>query len=230
MIFNFTFGRYQMAIKTSRRPGRPKKTIFQKLQEYLLQIKRLAKDKRFAGHPLSRVFRHIFEEKKIRQVFGVNLLTITLITGTLSSSISAFSAGGETEIANINSQIVQLTTERSVRFPVESLRITQGYHRFHRAVDFGEISGAPVYPIMDGIVESISYQRFGYGNHIIINHSSGFKSLYAHLSKIIVKQGEEVDKNTVIGLIGSTGWATGPHLHLEVHDNGQPFNPLTILK
>jgi len=230
MILNLYFGRYQMAIKTSRRPGRPRKTIFQKLQEYFNQLLRLAKDRRYSNHPANRVLRRVFEAKKVRQFFGLNLLAITLFTGVVSPSISAFSTSKEAEITNISSQVVQLTTEHSVRYPVDSLRITQGYHLFHRAVDFAEVIGSPVYPLMDGVVESVSYQRFGYGNHIIINHGSGFKSLYAHLSKILVKPGEEVDKNTVIGLIGATGWATGPHLHLEVYDNGQPFNPLTILK
>ena len=64
----------------------------------------------------------------------------------------------------------------------------------------------------------------------MINHGSGFKSLYAHLAKITVNEGDEVDKNTVLGTVGSTGWSTGSHLHLEVYDNGRTFNPLTILK
>ena len=65
---------------------------------------------------------------------------------------------------------------------------------------------------------------------MLINHGSGFKSLYAHLGKIVVLPGDEVDKNTVIGTVGSTGWSTGSHLHLEVYENDRTFNPLTILK
>lgn len=219
-----------MAINIGRKSGRPKKTIFEKLQEYLNQLFRLAKDRRYSSHPISRVLRRVFEAKKVKQLFGLNLMAIIFFTGVVSPSISAFSANTEAEITNISPQIVQLTTERSVRIPVDSLKITQGYHLFHRAVDFADISGSPVYPVMDGVVESVTYQRFAYGNHIIINHGSGFKSLYAHLSKIVVKNGEEVDKNTVIGTVGFTGWATGPHLHLEAYDNDRTFNPLTILK
>lgn len=230
MTLNLYFGQYQAVVKINRKSGRPKKTILQKLQEYFVQLKRLAHDRRYSSHPISRVLRRVLENKRVKQVFGLNLMAITLFAGVVSPSVSALSANPEAEITSISPQIIQLTTENSVRFPVESGRITQGYHRFHRAVDFAEAFGSPVYPVMGGIVESISFQRFGYGNHIIINHGSGFKSLYAHLSKIIVKEGQEVDKNTVVGLIGATGWATGPHLHLEVHDNGQPFNPLTILK
>jgi len=227
MIWKIKIGRYQLALR--RVGGRPKKTIFSQIREYFSYLKKIAKDKRFSGNPLSKVFRRVFEAKKIRQVFGINLLAIAIATGIASPSISAFSSG-EVEITNISPQVIQLTTQNSIRWPVESVRITQGYHRFHQAIDLAEPLGSPVYPITEGRVESISWQRFGWGNHIIINHGSGFKSLYAHLSKIVVKEGQEVDKNTVIGLIGSTGWSTGPHLHLEVYDNGQPFNPLTILK
>jgi len=227
MIWKIKIGRYQLTLE--KIAGRPKKTILSQAGEYFSYLKKIAKDRRFSGNPLSKVFRRIFEAKKIRQAFGVNLLAIAVATGVISPSISAFSSA-ETEITNISPQVIQLTTQNSIRWPVESVKITQGYSRFHQAIDLAEPLGSPVYPLTEGKIEEISRQRFGYGNHIIINHGSGFKSLYAHLSKIVVKEGQEVDKNTVIGLIGSTGWSTGPHLHLEVYDNGQPFNPLIILK
>lgn len=230
MILKFTTGRYQMAIKAGRRLGRPKKTIFQKLQEYFIQLRRLAKDRRYSSYPVNRVLRRVFETKKVKQVFGLNLMAIALLTGVISPSIPAFTNNSEIEITDVTPQVIELTTKHSVRMPVDSLRITQGYHLFHQGIDFGEALNSPVYPIMDGKVESVFYSRFAYGNHIIVNHGSGFKSLYAHLAKIVVKEDDEVDKNTVLGTIGSTGWATGPHLHLEVYDNGRPLNPLTILK
>jgi murein DD-endopeptidase MepM/ murein hydrolase activator NlpD len=228
MIWKIKLGRYQLSLR--RVGGRPKKTIFSQIREYFSYLRKIAEDKRFSGNPVSRVLRRIFETKKIRQLFGVNLLTIAIVSGAVSPSISAISPNEMTEITSISPKIVQLTTQNSVRWPVEEIRITQGFHQYHKAIDLAEPVGSPVYPIMDGVVESISYQRFGYGNHIIIDHGSGFKSLYAHLSKVIIKKGQEVDKNTVLGLVGSTGRSTGPHLHLEVHDNGQPFNPLMILK
>jgi len=228
MIWKIKIGRYQFTLK--RAAGRPKKTIFSQLREYFSYLRKIAKDRRFSGNSLSKVFRRIFETKKIRRLFGVNLLTVALVSGVVSPSISAISPSETAEITSISPQIVQLTTQNSVRWPVEEVRITQGYHRYHKAIDLAEPVGSPVYPIMDGVVESVFYQRLGYGNHIIVNHGSGFKSLYAHLSKIVIKKGQEIDKNTVIGLVGSTGRSTGPHLHLEVYDNNQPFNPLTVLK
>jgi murein DD-endopeptidase MepM/ murein hydrolase activator NlpD len=190
----------------------------------------VATDRRFTGHPVSRVLRRVFETKEARQFLGVNLLALTIVSGTMAPGISAFISNPEEELTIPNSQIIQLTTEETIRVPLDSFVVSQGYHTFHRAVDLNEIAGAPVYPIMEGIVEEVNYSRFSYGNHVIIDHGSGFESLYAHLGKIVVKKDEEVDKNTVIGTVGSTGLSTGPHLHLEVYDHGQPFNPLTILK
>jgi len=229
MIWKVKIGRYQLALR--KKSGRPKKSIFSRTREYFSYLRKIAKDRRFSGNPVSRVFRRLFETKKARELFGINLLVTALITSTVSPSISApLAKEGEEIIPSISPQIIEFTTQNSVRWPVESIRITQGYRRFHQAIDLAEPLGSPVYPLTEGKVEKIFRQRVGYGNHIIIDHGSGFKSLYAHLSKIIVKEGQEVDKNTVIGLVGSTGWSTGPHLHLEVYDNGQTFNPLTILK
>ena len=201
-----------------------------RFEELVFYVVKLIKDKRRAGQPLSRIFRQIFENKKTRRIFGLNLTLVALFTGILIPPISAFSGNPQTEITTINPEIIQLTTESSVRVPTDSFIVSQGYSLFHRGIDLDGQTGEPVYPVMDGQVESVIYDRFALGNHIVINHGSGFKSLYAHLSKIVVKENEEVDKGTVIGTIGSTGMAFGDHLHLEVYDNNRPFNPLTILK
>ena len=174
--------------------------------------------------------RRLAENRQIRHAFNINLMAASLLLGIVSPSVSAFTDNPAEEITTVNPVISQLTTEHSVRVPTENFIINQGYSFFHPGIDLKGAIGEPVYPIMPGMVEQTVADRFGYGNHVIVNHGSGFKSLYAHFSKIIAKEGQEVDKNTVIGLIGSTGWSTGPHLHFEVWDNGRPFNPLTILK
>lgn len=74
-----------------------------------------------------------------------------------------------------------------------------------------------IYPIASGKVQSINAKGSAYGNHVVISHADGFVSLYAHLSQIYVKENQGVDLNTVIGVEGATGNATGSHLHLEVH-------------
>jgi len=213
MTLKITLGRHQLAVSLNRKRGRPAKTSFQ-----------------FSARSLSRTLRRLFEYKRIREILGLNLAVVVLFTGTLGTSISAFSGNPTPEITTLTADTVALVTTRSVRVPVDSFQITQGYHFFHQAIDLKEMLGAPVYPIMEGVVESVSFSRFSYGNHVIIDHGSGFRSLYAHLGKIVVQEGEAVDKNTVIGTIGLTGWTTGPHLHLEVYDNDRPINPLTILK
>ena len=230
MTYTLTLGQHRLAVTLNRKPGRPKKRYSIRFYNFILYLVRLATDNRRHGHPVSRVLRRLFENKKTKRILGINLTAIVLFTGIVAPATSAFRANPQTDNVNVDAQTVQLTTQSSVRLPVDSFRITQGYHLFHQAIDFGEAVGSPVYPIMDGVVETVSYNRFAYGNYIIINHGSGFKSLYAHLAKIVVEKNQEVDKNTVIGTIGTTGWTTGPHLHLEVYDNGRLINPLTILK
>ena len=229
MIYRFNFGRHQMAICLNRRRGRPNKPLAIQAKEFISYLIKIGTNQRLGGHPLSRVLRRVFENKKIKKIFSFNLVIFTLVSGIATPSISALSQNSEMELVKSSQSSIPLKTESSIRKPLNSFIISQGYHPFHRAIDFKEKMGTPVYSIADGLIEQISYSRFSYGNHIIINHGSGFKSLYAHLGKIIVKQGKKVNKNTVIGTVGSTGFSTGPHLHLEVYDHGEPFNPLTIL-
>ncbi len=97
--------------------------------------------------------------------------------------------------------------------------------RFHAGIDFTAPRGVEVYATADGVVEAVNTEIWGYGQHIIINHGNGFKTLYGHLSKFKVKRGQKVTRGMLIGLVGSTGKSTGPHLHYEVHKNGEKLNP-----
>jgi murein DD-endopeptidase MepM/ murein hydrolase activator NlpD len=101
--------------------------------------------------------------------------------------------------------------------------------RFHEGIDIGAPTGSSVVSANNGVViYAGSYG--GYGNTIIVDHGGGMSSMYAHLSKILVKNGAEVKKGDKIGLVGSTGWSTGPHLHFGVMKNGQYTNPWNYLK
>lgn len=82
---------------------------------------------------------------------------------------------------------------------------------------------------MKGTVIEAGASPFGYGNVILVDHGNGLVSLYAHLSKILSHKGDEVGMDTVIGLVGTTGHSTGPHLHLEIHQNGISVNPLNFI-
>ena len=119
--------------------------------------------------------------------------------------------------------------------PVEEgyLNSTFGYRmdpidnvkRFHQGQDITVKTGSPIYAPADGVVKR-AYYAGGFGNHIKLEHGSGYTTLFAHLSKIKVKHGQKVKRGEIIGLTGNTGRSTAPHLHYEIHHNGKPQNPL----
>jgi murein DD-endopeptidase MepM/ murein hydrolase activator NlpD len=99
-----------------------------------------------------------------------------------------------------------------------------GKSAFHSGLDFRAPSGTAVKSVGYGRV-TFAGRKGGYGNTVEVTHSNGLVSRYAHLSKISVKKGVTVSANTTIGLVGSTGRSTGPHLHLELRKNDQPLDP-----
>jgi len=108
--------------------------------------------------------------------------------------------------------------------------ITQKYWSGHAAIDIGSWTGAPVKAADGGyVVEAGRGWSSGYGNHVVIDHGNGFRTLYAHLNSIFVSPGESVSKGTQIGTVGNTGNSTGPHLHFEVLYQGVRRNPYSYL-
>jgi len=122
-----------------------------------------------------------------------------------------------------------LPEKASVRFPTLTTAITQNYHLFHPALDIDGSTGDPIYAIAKGVVVVVEKSRFAYGNAVYIDHGDNYTSLYAHLSEVKVVEGQFVDIDTEIGLMGSTGHSTGAHLHLEVRQNSLPINPWSVL-
>ena len=104
-----------------------------------------------------------------------------------------------------------------------------GIREFHVGVDLRGPIGSPVYATAPGTVSFAGVQT-GYGNIVIIDHGFGLSTRYSHLSKILVRVGADVDLHQVIGLLGSTGWSTGPHLLYETRVDGQPHDPLNFIK
>lgn len=122
-------------------------------------------------------------------------------------------------------------------YPVRG-RLTSGYgwrndpftgvRRFHAAVDLAAPTGTPLFAAMDGRVSSLGYNSV-YGKYVILSHSGGYQTLYAHLNEYRTERGARVNQGTRIGDVGSTGYSTGSHLHFAVFKNGRALNPLTLL-
>ena len=121
--------------------------------------------------------------------------------------------------------------------PVEFSRISSGFSmrfhpilqtwRAHNGTDFAAATGTPARTVGDGVVEFAGVQN-GFGNVVFVKHANNQETVYAHLSKINVQQGQKVSQGQTIGLVGMTGWATGPHLHFEVRVNGVQQDPMTM--
>lgn len=107
--------------------------------------------------------------------------------------------------------------------------ITQYFSWKHTGLDIDGDYNSPIYAAEDGYIERVGWGT-GYGNMVVINHGNGVKTLYAHLSKFYIVKGQTVSRGQTIGMMGTTGWSTGTHLHFEVQINGVKKNPLGYIK
>ena len=98
--------------------------------------------------------------------------------------------------------------------------------RLHTGMDFTAPQGTPIYATGDGKIAKVRRSRRGYGNHVIIDHSYGYQTLYAHMTKYIVYRGQKVKRGEIIGYVGSSGTSVAPHLHYEVMKNKRKINPV----
>ena len=135
--------------------------------------------------------------------------------------------------------LAKLNTILPIGAPVENVRVTSnfgtredpftGEQKRHRGIDFAGKIGTELMAVAPGRVVSAG-ERVGYGTTVEIDHGLGFTTLYAHLSQITVARGDWVRPGTVVGLAGSTGRSTGPHLHYEIRYKGVPFDPAKFVK
>lgn len=103
-----------------------------------------------------------------------------------------------------------------------------GYVRAHKGVDYAAKTGTPIYAAADGKIAMKDYQKRGYGNVIVINHSEGYSTLYGHMKRFGkgMYAGKKVNKGDIVGYVGTSGLSTGPHLHFELRKNGIHYDPL----
>lgn len=205
-----------------------------------------------AHRALKHGFRYIHTQITIRpRIRLFSKLTLALIISLfLTSQGASYFKAREPEI-KVNGQAILVaktnesakTTDETVlqagisskrspfnfRMPVENSVISQGFTSYHRADDIAAAYGSPIYPLGSGKVEYVGYMADGHGMTVVVDHGDGLKTLYAHMSKIAVGIGDVISETTVIGNIGLTGHTTGPHVHIEVFDNGIMINPSSVL-
>lgn len=197
------------------------------LSEPLIPTAKIVNRKYRSGSKLGRIVRHISEHKIARKFFVGNMAAVFMATAFIpTASTEAYGDFQPKAVIEVQNT---LRTEKSIQYPLENYKVNQGYSYFHRANDLGAPVGSPVKPVKAGTVEYAGYRKDGYGNLVILNHGQGLDSYYAHLGKIEVTEGENVTTSTEIGTVGMTGHTTGPHLHLEIHQNGASLNPVSVL-
>jgi murein DD-endopeptidase MepM/ murein hydrolase activator NlpD len=140
--------------------------------------------------------------------------------------------------ARMNTEDLKMALGELFIYPIRGWRLTSPYgwrndpisgvRRYHAALDLAAPTGTTINAAMDGRVSTVGYNAT-YGKFIIVSHSGGFQTLYAHMSVTSVSQGASVRQGAKIGEVGSTGYSTGPHLHFAVYKNGRAVNPLEFL-
>ena len=161
----------------------------------------------------------------------MRLILLSAVASLLATTLWPGAAAAQPQAAS--AQPVQTTQATSVAFqwPVQGGRVTQGYSRRHLAIDIGLPYDTPVFTAAAGTIRRAGWSANQvYGIRIEVAHANGYVSTYSHLSQVLVRPGQVVARGTRIGLVGSTGRSTGPHLHFELYQHGQSLNPLSILQ
>ena len=166
----------------------------------------------------------------------------------VSSQHEKYGVGGETDSPDVpyyenyeqaSESISNISNVNSMQLPLENGTVTSefGYrihplsnkNSFHKGIDIGADYGENICAALSGTVEKAVKNDVDYGNFVVLRHSDGLQTMYAHCSKLKVSVGDDVQKGDVIGLVGSTGKSTGPHLHFEIRVNNVRLNPAWYL-
>ncbi len=204
------------------------------MKKILSAVRWLAQDIQTGVHKgsnhASLRLRKYLEKLNIRQFIGVNLAGLAFFSAIVIPQIdTAFDSVEvilETQTAPVEASSDTVT---AMQWPLSRFGLSQRFSYGHPGIDLTAPLGTAVFPVDKGTVENVVSSRWGYGNHVVVTHGNSVASLYAHLSAIDVVRGQEVTRATKIGSVGSTGWSTGNHLHLEIYRDGTPVNPLETL-
>jgi len=181
---------------------------------------------RSGSHPISKVFTRVFENKKTKRFVGVGLTLFIMLFGVMGNILAANEIVADETL--MVAPVEPIVTEMSLTIPLQGV-LGQGYHAYHRAIDILAPIGTEIRPIAKGKIVEVSLGRLGWGNTVVVEHEMGLKSRYAHMREIKVIEGEVIEGDYVLGTVGMTGWTTGPHLHLEIYQNGRAIDPKTVL-
>ena len=168
-----------------------------------------------------------------KKISGVNKKMVTILGDKEKSQAERALLHGTiytnfSETNYVTSPYIIPTTGRETSLYGAFRGYTSKYARFHEGYDLANVTGTPIYAANNGMVR-ISRELFVRGNCVVIDHGHGIYSSYFHMSELIAKEGTYVKKGDLIGLIGTTGMSTGPHLHWEMRAGNITFNPLTVL-
>ncbi|MFZ2201809.1 MAG: M23 family metallopeptidase [Microgenomates group bacterium] len=181
------------------------------------------------SNPVSKLLRPFFEAKKAKTAFGGFLSAASLIL-----AVGVYPFINQSPVSALEPVETSVEVETSISGPAKLLpnmkTISQGFWSAHPGIDITASKGSPIYPIRSGKVIEIAISRYNYGRSVLLDHGDGTTSLYAHMGKIYVDEGDEVTDTEPLGEVGMSGRTTGPHLHLEVRKNGVAQNPIKYLR
>jgi len=169
----------------------------------------------------------VFERKTIKTVLGGVISMTSLASGLVFLPIDQSVVAAN--IQTLNTEIPVETRKSFANVLPAYTGISQGFHYGHAGIDLTAPLGSEIFPIKDGVVIKVQYLRYDYGRAVWIDNGNGTVSLYGHMGKIFVNEGDTVTTAKSIGEVGLTGKTTGPHLHLEVIKNEKNINPQPYL-
>ena len=181
------------------------------------------------GSGLGIYLRTTLKRLNFRQVLGVNLAGLAFFAGIVVPQTQEAMSTLEVVMETQKTVIVVEQSAGLFRWPLKEFGISQRFSVYHPGMDLTDPIGTSIFPIADGVVTWTKYLPYGYGSHVLITHNDGMQSLYAHMKKVLVREGQGVTKNTPLGFVGVTGWSSGSHLHFEIYQDGTPTNPMEVL-
>lgn len=181
------------------------------------------------GSGLGVLLRRIIRKFNLQQIIGINLAGFTFFAGIVVPQTREVFSSVEVVLETRETVVIANTAPSTFQWPLTHFGVSQRFSYYHPGMDLTDPVGTSIYPVGSGTVDWVQHIPYGYGKHLLVSHDGNIKSLYAHLSEILVKEGQKVTKETELGRVGTTGRSTGSHLHLEIYENNIPVNPLDIL-